>query len=117
MLRGSSLKNTEYVTGMCVFTGHDTKVMKNSASSKYKFSRLEIHMNKALVIVFCLQFVLAAIAAVIGATWIIDVLHDAEDPACGLLPNKIAADANCSNAYYLGYESGKNQRSLLFYLI
>lgn len=38
LLRGSSLKNTDYVIGLCVFTGHDTKVMKNSAHSKYKFS-------------------------------------------------------------------------------
>ena len=27
ILRGSSLKNTEYVWGVCVFSGHDTKVM------------------------------------------------------------------------------------------
>ena len=49
ILRGSSLKNTEYVWGVCVFSGHDTKVMQNSANAKYKFSSLEIHMNKAMV--------------------------------------------------------------------
>jgi magnesium-transporting ATPase (P-type) len=27
VLRGSSLKNTEYIYGVAVFTGHDTKVM------------------------------------------------------------------------------------------
>ena len=27
LLRGSSLKNTEEVMGMCIFTGHDSKVM------------------------------------------------------------------------------------------
>jgi len=27
VLRGSSLRNTEYVYGIAVFTGHDTKVM------------------------------------------------------------------------------------------
>ena len=36
-----SLRNTEYVYGISVFTGHDTKVMKNSASAVYKFSSLE----------------------------------------------------------------------------
>lgn len=29
LLRGSKLKNTEYVYGIVVFTGHETKVMKN----------------------------------------------------------------------------------------
>jgi len=27
VLRGSSLKNTEFIYGVAVFTGHDTKVM------------------------------------------------------------------------------------------
>ena len=27
ILRGSSLKNTEFIYGVAVFTGHDTKVM------------------------------------------------------------------------------------------
>ena len=31
LLKGSSLRNTEWVVGLCVFTGHDTKIMKNSA--------------------------------------------------------------------------------------
>lgn len=29
LLRGSSLRNTEYIYGLVVFTGHETKVMKN----------------------------------------------------------------------------------------
>lgn len=48
LLRGCSLKNTEYVYGISVFTGHDTKVMRNSASAKYKFSSLEKKMNMAI---------------------------------------------------------------------
>lgn len=41
LLRSCSLRNTDYVYGVAVFTGHDTKVMKNSAKAKYKFSTLE----------------------------------------------------------------------------
>ena len=37
-----SLKNTDYIYGLVVFTGHETKVFKNSAESKYKKSRLDI---------------------------------------------------------------------------
>lgn len=54
LLRGSSVRNTEYIYGVAIFTGHDTKVMKNSASAKYKFSKLELLVNKAMIIVFCL---------------------------------------------------------------
>jgi magnesium-transporting ATPase (P-type) len=69
MLRGSSLKNTEYVYGIAVFTGHDTKIMKNSAAAKYKFSSLEKLMNKTLIVVFLLQIILALVAAVFGTHW------------------------------------------------
>lgn len=70
LLRGSSLRNTEYVYGVCIFSGHDTKVMKNSAISKYKFSQLEKHMNKSLGYVFALQFILGVIGSAMGASWI-----------------------------------------------
>lgn len=37
-----SLRNTDYIYGMVVFTGHETKVMMNSADAKYKKSRLDL---------------------------------------------------------------------------
>jgi magnesium-transporting ATPase (P-type) len=33
LLRGSSLRNTEYVYGAAIYTGHDTKVMMNSTKN------------------------------------------------------------------------------------
>lgn len=33
LLRGSSLKNTEYVYGVAIYTGHQTKVMMNSSNN------------------------------------------------------------------------------------
>ena len=38
MLRGCQLRNTDYVYGITVFQGPDTKIMRNSAKPKYKFS-------------------------------------------------------------------------------
>ena len=34
LLRGSTLKSTEYVIGAVIFTGHQTKVMQNNSRGK-----------------------------------------------------------------------------------
>jgi len=41
ILRGCKLRNTEKAYGITIYTGHETKIMKNSANAKYKFSKLE----------------------------------------------------------------------------
>lgn len=45
VLRGSSLRNTGWIYGVAVYTGHDTKVMMNSAKSKAKMSKVEKASN------------------------------------------------------------------------
>jgi len=47
----------------------ESKIMQNSAKPKYKFSRLEKTTNKAIILVFCLQFLLAATGAIFGSIW------------------------------------------------
>lgn len=69
LLRGCSLKNTEFIYGIAIFTGHDTKVMKNAASAKYKFSSLENKMNMAIGLILVTQLILSSIAAFFGAAW------------------------------------------------
>jgi len=48
-LRGSSLRNTEWVYGIAVYSGHQTKVMMNSSKSKPKFSKIEKATNYYIV--------------------------------------------------------------------
>lgn len=69
LLRGSSLRNTEYVYGLAVYTGHDTKVMKNSARSRAKSSKLEIQMNRYIVISMIIQTVVCLVASVYTVLW------------------------------------------------
>ena len=64
------LRNTEWVYGIVVFTGHDTKVMRNSAPAIYKFSKLEKMMNTSIVVVLSLQFALAALGAGFGCSYL-----------------------------------------------
>lgn len=50
MLRGSRLKDTEYVIGCAVYTGQNTKLSLNSKIVSNKFSAAERSINKYLIV-------------------------------------------------------------------
>jgi phospholipid-transporting ATPase len=69
LLRGSSLRNTEYIYGVVVFTGHETKIMKNSVRSKAKFSKLERATNTYILVIVLMQLIMSLIAAISNTIW------------------------------------------------
>ncbi len=52
VLRSCSLRNTKWLIGLCVYTGHDTKVMLNSTKARSKKSTLEKNMQKQFLFIF-----------------------------------------------------------------
>lgn len=69
LLRGSSLRNTEYIYGIVVFTGHETKIMKNSVRSRAKFSKLERSTNTYILVIVLMQFSMSVIGSFINTIW------------------------------------------------
>lgn len=69
LLRGSSLKNTDWVIGVVTHTGHETRIMMNSTKAKPKSSRVEKLMNVMIVYIFLIQITLCFIAATYGTIW------------------------------------------------
>lgn len=69
LLRGSSLRQTDYIIGAAIFTGHGTRIMKNSVGARAKFSRVEKQTNLQILFIFGLQCILCLIATVYGAFW------------------------------------------------
>ena len=49
LLRGAVLRNTEWAIGLAVFTGTDTKLVRNSFETPSKFSQLDKLMNQTVV--------------------------------------------------------------------
>ena len=76
LLRGSSLKNTAWIIGLVVYTGHETKIMLNSSSSRVKYSKLETQMNRQIFYVFIMQTVLCGVCAAYYATWYFETEED-----------------------------------------
>ena len=72
LLRGSSLRSTEWIYGIAVYTGHDSKVMMNSTRSKAKFSKIELSINKYIVGGICIQTLVCLISAICGSMWLVN---------------------------------------------
>jgi len=69
LLRGSSIQQTEWVICLVTYCGHDTRIMRNSASSRYKPSLLDIEMNRLIKIIFCMQVLICAIGGCAYLSW------------------------------------------------
>ena len=66
ILRGSFLKQTDYIIGIATYIGHNTKSMKNNPSPKQKISKLEKAMNYQIIFIFILQILLSIFASIIN---------------------------------------------------
>ncbi|MQL97640.1 hypothetical protein Taro_030329 [Colocasia esculenta] len=64
LLRDSKLRNTAYVYGVVIFTGHDSKVMQNATSSPSKRSRIEKKMDYIIYILFTLLVLISVISSI-----------------------------------------------------
>uniref|UniRef100_A0A8C4S7P0 Phospholipid-transporting ATPase n=1 Tax=Erpetoichthys calabaricus TaxID=27687 RepID=A0A8C4S7P0_ERPCA len=64
LLRGAQLRNTQWVLGAVVYTGHDTKLMQNSTKAPLKRSNVERVTNIQILVLFCILLVMALVSSV-----------------------------------------------------
>jgi len=69
LLRGTSLKNTEWIYGVVVYTGHDSKIMHNSGKTRTKFSKVEVQTNKQIILIFLFQCAISVLCSVLCVWW------------------------------------------------
>ena len=64
LLKGAKLKNTDWIIGIVIYTGHDCKLMKNAKDPILKLSSVETLLNKLLVGILFLQIILSIISCI-----------------------------------------------------
>ncbi|KAG6876279.1 hypothetical protein C0992_000210 [Termitomyces sp. T32_za158] len=71
LLRGAQIRNTPWIYGLTVFTGHETKLMRNATAAPIKRTAVERQVNVQIVFLFILLLALS-VGSTIGSsirTW------------------------------------------------
>ncbi|KAN0043355.1 hypothetical protein ACTA71_011007 [Dictyostelium dimigraforme] len=92
LLRGCVLRNTEWVYGAVVYTGEDTKLMQNSTDAPSKRSTLEKLVNRALINLFIIMFVVCVV---------------------GMIVSVILTSTNIDKQWYLDFEQKDVRKAVL----
>ena len=64
LLKGAKLRNTDWIIGIVIYTGHNCKLMKNAKEPILKMSSVESLLNKLLVGILILQIILSIISSI-----------------------------------------------------
>ena len=65
LLKGAKLRNTQWIIGIIIYTGHNCKIMKNARDSILKMSSVEYLLNRLLILIFICQATLSLICAIL----------------------------------------------------
>ncbi|XP_011342314.1 probable phospholipid-transporting ATPase IA isoform X2 [Ooceraea biroi] len=70
LLRGAMLRNTRWVFGVVIYTGHDTKLMQNNtATAPLKRSTLDRLINTQILMLFFILLLLCILSAIFNVVW------------------------------------------------
>ena len=70
LLRGCNLRNTEWVLGVVVFTGAQTKIMLNAGATPSKRARMAKELNRSVIYNFIILFLMCLVAGLTqGIIW------------------------------------------------
>ncbi|XP_075423285.1 phospholipid-transporting ATPase IA isoform X3 [Ascaphus truei] len=69
LLRGAQLRNTQWVHGIVVYTGHDTKLMQNSTRPPLKLSNVERITNIQILLLFCTLITISLFCSIGSSIW------------------------------------------------
>uniref|UniRef100_UPI00398E8734 phospholipid-transporting ATPase IA isoform X3 n=1 Tax=Pristiophorus japonicus TaxID=55135 RepID=UPI00398E8734 len=69
LLRGAQLRNTQWIHGIVVYTGHDTKLMQNTTLAPLKLSNVERITNLQILLLFGVLLFMSLVCAIGSTIW------------------------------------------------
>ncbi|CAJ1392125.1 unnamed protein product [Effrenium voratum] len=65
LLRGTVLKNTSWIIGLVVYTGQDSRMVRNSRAPKAKYANIEKVINRSMLVVVGAQCLISLISDIL----------------------------------------------------
>ena len=65
-IRGAKLKNTKFIYGIIIYTGNDTKIMKNIVKHRVKSANIDKWVDNIVLIILLIRFIYIIIFMLIG---------------------------------------------------
>lgn len=69
LLKGANLQNTDWVLGICCYTGEESKIMLNSQNGRQKMSHMESKVNKLVIYIILVQALICIMMSVGSQIW------------------------------------------------
>lgn len=69
LLRGAQIRNTQWIHGVVVYTGHDTKLMQNTTRPPLKLSNVEHITNVQILFLFGVLLFISLVCAIGSTVW------------------------------------------------
>ncbi|XP_054105325.2 phospholipid-transporting ATPase IK isoform X3 [Callithrix jacchus] len=92
LLRGCKIRNTDTCYGLVIYAGFDTKIMKNCGKIHLKRTKLDLMMNKLVVVIFISVVLVSLVLAFSSGFWARD-FRDRHHYVTALHRSSVAADA------------------------
>jgi len=70
LLKGCQLRNNGHCYGIAVYTGHQTKIMKNALKGRPKKSKIELQTNYYIILTVLIQLCVCIISATYNCLWV-----------------------------------------------
>ncbi|XP_041360414.1 phospholipid-transporting ATPase VA-like [Gigantopelta aegis] len=101
LLRGCIIRNTDYVEGIVIYAGHETKAMLNNRGPRYKRSKLEHKLNRDVIWCVILLLFLCFFCAIGSGIWLSE--YDLVGENTNLVPFISFGDLDQYSPLYQGF--------------
>ena len=78
-IRGAILKNTQFIYGIVIYTGNETKIMKNFIKSKNKYAYLDKLVDNIILVIIIIRIIYVLLFMTIGIYYRYKYIPNYED--------------------------------------